>query len=316
MELSSHRVPYRDTNDIRQVDNFDVGVLITHDISNAFSNNKTLSLKFFVLLTSQRELFPKLFSSHFGPNSKGFFKPIRLYSSQPSSGTHSRKSSTITDPNLSDGSFSDNSIQSIKELTASTSSAVVSTSLERNPNRSIPLLSTSAGICDEEITYLGYFSSHETMMLQILQDRANETEIQLTNAVKRADIDCRRELLWTCLLPRKSIQGDSEDLLTMKEFDELLSLVQTIRLDEYDPQLTALTGLHISWYQGLAKTLIYKQGMSYRNFSSSDGKAIKLVFNCFLIIIVHLLFFVRFSVKQIVWIRLYSLILILTLVLP
>ena len=278
MELSGHRVPYRDTNDVRQVDNFDVGVLITHDFSD-LANESTLSLKFFVLLTSQRELFPKLFSSHFGPNPKGFFKPIRLYSSQPSSETHSRKSSTITDPNMSDESFSDNSVQSIKELTVSTSSAV-STSLERYPNKSVPFLSTSAGICDEEITYLGYFSDHEAMMIQILQDKAKETELQLTAAVKTAAIDCRREILWTNLLPRKTIQTDSEDFpLTLNEFDELLNLVQIIRLDEYDPNLAPFVGLHISWYQGLAKTLVFKSGMSYRNFSSSDGKAIKLVFS-------------------------------------
>ncbi|CAG2181387.1 unnamed protein product, partial [Oppiella nova] len=223
VELSSHRVPYKDTNDIRQVDNFDVGVLITHDFCN---NNNTLSLKFFVLLTSQRELFPKRFSSHFGPNSKGFFKPIRLYSSQPSSETHSRKSSTITDPNLSDGSFTDNSFQSMREITVSTSSVMITKPVDKFAPKSIPLLSTSTGICDEEITYLGYFSSHETMMLQILQDRANETQTQLTEAVKTAAIDCRREHLWTCLLPRKTNNSESDDThLTITEFDELLSLV-------------------------------------------------------------------------------------------
>ncbi len=282
MELSSHRVPYKDTNDIRQVDNFDVGVLITHDYSNNNSTSNTLSLKFFVLLTSQRELFPKLFSSHFGTCSKGSFKPIRLYSSQPSSSTHSRKSSTITDPN-SDGSFTDSSIQSTKE----TSSAIINISNSGAFDKSsaslktLPLLSASVGICDEEITYLGYFSSHETMMLQILQDKAEDTESQLAEAVKLAAIDCRRDYLWSCLLPRKN--ADNEDInLNIKEFNELLGLVKIIRLDQYDSDLLPFIGLHISWYQGLAKTLVNKFGINHRNFSSPDGKLIKLV-NIFLI---------------------------------
>ena len=161
------------------------------------------------------------------------------------------------------------------------SSSVVSNSLEKNPDKHIPkvvpMMSTSAGICDEEVTYLGYFSTHETMMLQILQDRARETEIQLTADVKKAAIDCRREMLWTCLLPRKS-SNESDDF-TINEFDELLTLVDIIRIDEYDKHLQPLIGLHISWYQGLAKTLFHKLGMSYRNFSSADGKSIKLVFS-------------------------------------
>ncbi len=286
VELSSHRVPYKDTNDIRQVDNFDVGVLITHDYSNNNSTSNTLSLKFFVLLTSQRELFPKLFSSHFGACSKGSFKPIRLYSSQPSSSTHSRKSSTITDPN-SDGSFTDSSVQSTKETTISSSSAIINISnsgaFDKNSAllKALPLLSASVGICDEEITYLGYFSSHETMMLQILHDKAKDTENQLADAVKLAAIDCRRDYLWSCLLPRKN--ADNEDInLNIKEFNELLSLVKIIRLDQYDSDLLPFIGLHISWYQGLAKTLVNKFGMNHRNFSSPDAKLIKLV-NIFLI---------------------------------
>jgi len=144
--------------------------------------------------------------------------------------------------------------------------------------KALPLLSTSAGICDEEITYLGYFSSHETMMLQILQDKANETRSQLEDAVKQAAIDCRRDYLWSCLLPRKNNNIDCEDHhLNIKEFNELLGLVNIIRLDQYDNNLLPFIGLHISWYQGLAKILVNKFGMSHRNFSSADGKSVKLV---------------------------------------
>lgn len=276
VELSSHRVPYRDSNDTRQIDNFDVGVLITDDPNNAQTNHTILSLKFFVLLTSQRELFPKLFSSHLGTISKGQFRPIRVYSSQPSSGTHSRKSSTLTDPNLSEGSFSESSFaKEITTSTQSTSSALMSSSIDKNILKAIPLLSTSAGICDEEITYLGYFNSHETMMLQILQDKANETRLQLTDAVRRAAIDCRRETLWSCLIPK--MRDSEENHMSVTEFNELLELVQTIKLDEYDPRLRPLSGLHISWYQGLAKTLVHKSTMCYRNFLSEEAKATKLV---------------------------------------
>ncbi|CAG2171328.1 unnamed protein product, partial [Oppiella nova] len=161
--------------------------------------------------------------------------------------------------------------------------------------QSIPLLSTSTRICDDEITYLGYFSTHKTMILQILQDKANNPQTQLTEDVETeevetedleteedetAAIDCRREHLWTCLLPRKTNNSESDDThLTITEFDELLSLVDTMSLSQYDPRLVPFTCLHLSWYQSLAKTLVHKIGMNYRNFSSSDMKSIKLVFS-------------------------------------
>ncbi|CAG2111316.1 unnamed protein product [Medioppia subpectinata] len=131
-------------------------------------------------------------------------------------------------------------------------------------------------LCEDLKHYLGYFGCHE-MMLQILQDRANDTQTQITEAVTTAAIDCRRDLLWSCLLPRVAHNSDSEDFsLTIAQFDELLGLVDTISLSQYDKRLMPFTGLQMSWYQSLAKTLVHKIGMNYRDFSSPDMKSIKL----------------------------------------
>lgn len=102
IQLSSHRIPYDDENNIRQEDNFDVGVLITNQklpYSAQSKDYNNLCLKFFLLLTSQRELFPKL--SPFG-DSKGAFKPIRLLPTANASNTQSRKNSVTKAPDAMD----------------------------------------------------------------------------------------------------------------------------------------------------------------------------------------------------------------------
>lgn len=106
MELSSYKGSYKDANDINHVDNFDVGLLVTYDKEancQLSHQNHVLVLKFYILLTSQRDLYPKLVLG----TMLGSFQPVRLGStkttgSQNSSRVPSRKSSSNAAPNQSD----------------------------------------------------------------------------------------------------------------------------------------------------------------------------------------------------------------------
>lgn len=118
VEISNKKVSYRDANDVQQTDNFFVGILTIHDTSPAFVEHGVLCLGFYILLTSQRELFPKFTSA--GPrasssnatttegqedSTEGCFRPVRTLSSlpsasssQPGSGGPSRRTSQVTPP--------------------------------------------------------------------------------------------------------------------------------------------------------------------------------------------------------------------------
>lgn len=57
-------------------------------------------------------------------------------------------------------------------------------------------------MCDEDVTYLGYFSNYETMNQQVLQKQSEVAQTHLIGVVNRAAVHCRRDSLWSSLLPR------------------------------------------------------------------------------------------------------------------
>lgn len=270
IHLSSHRIPYIDENKIRQEDNFDLGVLITYQKLREvlFVKDNNLCLKFFVLLTSQRELFPKLFP--FGDN-KGSFRTIRLLSSNTSN-CQTRKNSLL-------GEASENSLT--PKLPPTTTS--IYNSFNRSPfdNLSPDPSSAYSGICDEKINYLGYFHAHEIVMLKILNEKVNETKEQLKKIITLAEIDCKRDRLWNSLIPNGGVVQIPELAISLDEFNELLVLVKSIRLDEYDQTLNQFYSFNHSWYKGLAQKLELKFEFTHRKFYGKDVNHCKMVTTLF-----------------------------------
>ncbi|OTF76170.1 hypothetical protein BLA29_004800 [Euroglyphus maynei] len=236
IHLSTHRIPYLDENCIQQEDNFDVALLVAYQkVNNArILKPRQLCLKFYLLLTSQRELFPKLYSIRH----KGQFKTIRML----------LMGNNNNNGNNSNGN---NGTQTINKST------LVHNPIDENVHHHHSIdRSIYAGICDEKINYLGYFNAHEIVMLQILEQKVNETKHYLEGIIKTAEIDCRRDYLWDTMIG--STTTSNEQQMTMEDFDELLSLVKSIRLDEYDPLLSEFNSFNIHWYQLLAQKLEFK----------------------------------------------------------
>lgn len=133
-------------------------------------------------------------------------------------------------------------------------------------------------MCDEEVTYLGYFSSHETLMLNILKDRTKTTRKHLEAIVIRAGVHCCRDFLWRSLFPRT---GETKDLIitpmTYSQFKELLSLVTSVPINEVDKNLTPFLNMHYQWYQNLSKLILTKYNNTSRIFNSPDGNTQHLV---------------------------------------
>ncbi|KPM04609.1 hypothetical protein QR98_0030590 [Sarcoptes scabiei] len=257
IHLSSYKIPYFDANGHSQEDCFDVALLVSYRKSSSFKLNqsKELALKFYLLLTSQRELYPKLHSIR----DKGLFRTVRTLSINKDNRINER------------GFRNENS------------SMLNFTYEKEDENKSHKLISTTnddlqspkdrrsyAGISDERINYLGYFNANEIVMLNILAQKVSESREYLEEIIKAAEIDCRRDCLWESLVESLSIPN-SECPMNIEDFNELLSLVKSIRLDEYDDNLLQFNGFNSNWYRSLIQKLELKFDKTNRKFIRNDS---------------------------------------------
>lgn len=243
-----------------------MGVLITSLRNSVFIKDNHLHLKFFLLLTSQRELFPKL--SPYG-DIKGTFKPIRVLSSSLS---NSRKSSFIQND------APETSAPAPRPMPPTTTAASGTAPLQLPfiQDGLLSVDSTYSGICDEKINYLGFFNAHEIVMQRILSEKVNETKEQLKRIISIAEIDCRRDCLWNSLIPAN--HGQMANLsISLEELNELLTLVKSIRLDEYDDGLSSFYSFNYQWYKSLAQKLELKFECTHRKFQAKDNTHFKMV---------------------------------------
>ncbi|RWS29741.1 Protein SZT2-like protein, partial [Leptotrombidium deliense] len=272
IQLSSQSVPYRDHLDARQLDNFDIALLICQNKNHCEPEKNSICLKYFVLLTSQREVYPKLCTSGIGAK-LGCVRPIRLGTSLPPSRNPSRKNSSNTEPTNDVPNSNSFSSQSTKETSLNTSFSSNEPTLKHSSSKTLLNVKTiKSGMCDEDVCYLGYFSSHEEMMLQLLKEKADSAHQQLGEILSQAAVHCRRDHFW------KSLNQDNVQL-TYTQFNELLSLVVVKKITDFDSNLLSYSTLQFSFYQNVAKTLNSKYGVTnHKQFYSPDGKVIQHIY--------------------------------------
>jgi hypothetical protein len=141
------------------------------------------------------------------------------------------------------------------------------TANQQNPQQQLDDPQQGRTICDEEITYLGYFSSDEMDMLKFLQEKTASLKNHLEQIVHQAEVHFRRDYLWHKLMQRQSLADQSTSImgtrsssaidqlpLTMEELIQLLSIVDAIDLAALDPSLATFATMHINWYMKLIKT--------------------------------------------------------------
>lgn len=115
------------------------------------------------------------------------------------------------------------------------------------------ITSQDRAICDEEITYLGYFSTEEMDMLKFLQEKTASLKSHILELVHSAEIHYQRDYLWHKLMQRNVSQKSDEISLSVEELVQLLSIVDAIDLSTLDPQLSPFTTMHTNWYLKLVK---------------------------------------------------------------
>lgn len=127
-------------------------------------------------------------------------------------------------------------------------------------------------IKQESINYLGYYSSHEQAMRQLILDCAYTTQKQIKSMVAKGMVHCRTHLLWN-----KLVSNQESSALTYTEFMELKGLAKLESLSDMHPNLGSLLNQPLSWYQGLSKLLLLKYTDHNRVYMSTDGNIIHYV---------------------------------------
>ncbi|KAL1130342.1 hypothetical protein AAG570_013280 [Ranatra chinensis] len=118
----------------------------------------------------------------------------------------------------------------------------------------------------ESVNYLGYYSTHEQLMQQIIMEEASAAEKHIECMINKGSIDCRTHILWNKLLSTTPTFQ-----LTYSELFELKELAHVQSLLSLDSRLSPMLTQPMGWYQGLMKTLITKYAERNRIFISPDN---------------------------------------------
>nr|XP_033323084.1 KICSTOR complex protein SZT2-like isoform X4 [Megalopta genalis] len=285
-------ISYCDGQDIRYTDDFDVALIVSY-LEQPVQIEKTgITLKYYLMLTSKRELYPK---KEVENNKLGKFrtvynieKPVASTSAESKSDTNNFKKEILKefssdcferDQDINDKK-SDSRVSSINFSTVNNSASaptpppVPNSPLTQNTNPPIiPINSSSPRmiqIRQESINYLGYYSSHEQLMQQTIMFRASEARNHISRMIDRGTLQCKTHLLWNKLLESKST-------MNYTEFAELCSLAHVEPLSYLDPRLKPLINQPVSWYQTLSKVLQNKYQDHHKQFNTPDGNITHLL---------------------------------------
>ncbi|KAJ8945629.1 hypothetical protein NQ314_009160 [Rhamnusium bicolor] len=236
---------YRDSQDRHHTDDFDI-TLVVYNLCTPFSpSDNVLHLKYYLILTSKREIYPKSEIE----NKLGKFRTVSS-TARSISALENTSNESETSMEKTEHSEGDCDTSSDEHITFSQQSST------------IPYIE----IYQESVNYLGYYSSHEQLMQQLILDKANMTQKHIKDMVAKGMIHCRTHLLWNRLISPQESQ-----ILSYDEFMELKGLAKLEHLCHMHPNLGPLLNQPLSWYQGLAKLLLVKYVDQYRSFISSDG---------------------------------------------
>ncbi|XP_030748432.1 LOW QUALITY PROTEIN: KICSTOR complex protein SZT2-like [Sitophilus oryzae] len=248
---TAKHVSYKDSQDRQHTDDFDM-TLVVYNLCTPFKpTDNVLHLRYYLILTSKRDTYP-MFENE---QKLGKFRTVSFTASLEADS----KSNTSKLESSGEGTDPDRSKESIEEGSLSRSS--------EDPPLSKRL--ANVRIRQESVNYLGYYSSHEQSMQQLILDKAKSTQNDIKDMVSRGMEHCRTNLLWNRL-----ISPQESNHLTFEEFIELKQLSKLKPLYDLHPNLRQLLIKPFQWYQGLTKLLLAKYEHHHRIFSSADGNVV------------------------------------------
>ncbi|XP_046713542.1 KICSTOR complex protein SZT2 isoform X6 [Silurus meridionalis] len=250
---------YKDLEGLRHHDDFDVSLLVCHDAppfeEQSEGERHLLRLRYYVIMTSQRELFPRLTA-----DMRRFKKLPQIYRdpSDPSGRGHIER----TEPGTIEGRESEHDLW---EETTSVLNPEPELDFDPDP-RDHP----SGGESEEDCAD---FPESFSPLFPLLNSEVMSARKQIQSSVTEAMAHCRRDNLWRRLFHGEHATLDKLKLskLAFAELEELLNAVQSRSIAEIDPQLECFLTMNPAWYQSLIKVLLSRFPQSCRHFVDDCG---------------------------------------------
>ncbi|KAG7326342.1 hypothetical protein KOW79_009743 [Hemibagrus wyckioides] len=268
---------YKDLEGLRHHDDFDVSLLVCHDAApfeeQSEGERHLLRLRYYVIMTSQRELFPRLTA-----DMRRFKKLPQIY--RDPSDLSTRGHIERTDPGNMGGRETEH------DLWEETASALTSEpELELDPE---PGEHPSGPESEEDSSD---FPDSSSPLFPLLNSEVISARKQIQSSVTEAMAHCRRDNLWRRLFHGEHAAHDKLKLskLAFAELEELLDSVQSQSIGEIDPQLECFLTMNPAWYQSLIKVLLSRFPQSCRHFVDDCGIQYLAVLNqkftdCFVLV--------------------------------
>ncbi|KAM9478046.1 KICSTOR complex protein SZT2-like isoform 5-T5 [Salvelinus alpinus] len=250
---------YKDLEGLRHHDDFDVSLLVCHNAApfeeQSEGERHLLRLRYYVIMTSQRELFPRLTAD------MRRFKKLSQIHREVSDLAGRVPPERGTGP----GGVLDLELDLWEETPPAASAPDTLISTPSVGNEFYPLTGPQ-GSGAQDLLY----PSH---LFPLLNQEVGCAQSQIQASVEQAMGHCRRDNLW-----RRLFHGEHQHLamdklklskLSFSELEELLNAVQSQSVGEIDPQLGCFLTMSPSWYQSLIKVLLTRFPQSCRHFDQS-----------------------------------------------
>ncbi|XP_046872188.1 KICSTOR complex protein SZT2 isoform X2 [Hypomesus transpacificus] len=220
---------YKDLEGLRHHDDFDVSLLVCHNAApfeeQSEGERHLLRLRYYVIMTSQRELFPRLTA-----DMRRFKKLPQIYrdAADPAGRTPLDRADT--------GGACEPEPDLWEETTAAAAASASPASTPSDGNEFYPLVGSSGS--GSEAQGLLYPSP----LFPLLNCEVATARRHIQTSVEQAMGHCRRDNLWRRLFHGEHLALDKLKLskLSFSELEELLNAVQSRSVGEIDPQLAVL----------------------------------------------------------------------------
>jgi hypothetical protein len=193
-----------------------------------------LKLRYFVVFTSKRELYP----AYYWSKQQGEFRPVVTNYAK----TKLRNNSSSS---------------SLREVLSG----------ENSPTK------TAMDSADEDnsVYYVGYYSQHEQSMQEVMRQQKSSVEETLFLVLKSATVHCRRDQLWQKLYSPKS-GFDFSDLMEMADLVSVNDVFTTgLSMSSTISSLSVFKGRYQSLVRCLSTKFSATTGCCCRLFQSSNG---------------------------------------------
>ncbi|XP_029474648.1 KICSTOR complex protein SZT2 isoform X2 [Rhinatrema bivittatum] len=234
---------YKDSEGLRHHDDFDVSLLVCHNAlpfeEQSEIERNILRLCFYVIMTSQRELFPRLTAD------------MRRFKKLP----HIQRETL--EPLVG---------KALWEVPESGAHRMLEEELWEEVDNSGEFYAEGSQV------KMGPGLFYSSPLFPLLASEVTSAQKQLSSMVQLAKSHCRRDNLWKRLFLLEPLASDKLRLgkLSFSELEELLDAVHCKSIAEIDKQLDFLLTMTVTWYQSFIKVLLSRFSQSCRHFQNTD----------------------------------------------